>query len=122
MFVPVFNIIEKDMIAKINAHILGKSYSEIDLQRARKSESCFSSFYYYESKEEQITSIVLSIIKNHYFVDGNKRTAFVVYILLAKINNLTFITNKEDQVRIFESIPTLDYDIYTITKILFPQF
>ena len=39
---------------------------------------------------DKLTVTVYSIIKNHPFVNGNKRTAFIVMLLLLKINGFEF--------------------------------
>ena len=44
--------------------------------------SCFSSYYYYESELEQICSIFRGLAKNHAFSNANKRTAFIVLVAL----------------------------------------
>lgn len=79
-------------------------------------ESRLSSFHYYETKEEQIVSIFTSLLMNHAFMDGNKRTAVVTLMFLLDANNfkipnddilydiaLGYITgkyNKEDLLKI----------------------
>lgn len=62
--------------------------------------SALSSFHYYSDAKTQISSIVLSLIKNHAFQDGNKRTATVIYLTLCKRNN---IRPKSDSI-IFDSV------------------
>lgn len=57
-------------------------------------ESSLSSFHYYETKEEQIISIFTSLLMNHAFMDGNKRTAVVTLSFLLDSNN--FIIPNDD--------------------------
>ena len=68
-----------------------------DGSKIRKSvESAFSSYMYYETKEEQVCSIFNNIIRGHYFTDGNKRTSVMALISLCISNNIDFnLTNKE---------------------------
>ena len=114
----MLKLISQQEVILINEIITG---NYIDQERKDKIKGIFSSFFYYETKEEQITSIVTSIVKNHYFIDGNKRTAVAVYLLLSKFNNLDFISNNNEIIATFISIPTLNYEIENISKILFPK-
>ena len=50
--------------------------------------SSLSSYMYYATIEERITSIVYGIIQNHSFIDANKRTAVLILYYLAEENNL----------------------------------
>ena len=86
------NIISEDVIAQINYEFVGSKRINDD-----RYKSCMSSFYYYDSDEEQIASIVLSLVKGHYFMDGNKRTAFSVFVILCKFNNIK-ISKTERQI------------------------
>ena len=43
---------------------------------------------HYASTEEKVVAHLYFIIKNHAFIDGNKRTATLVFFVLCKINNL----------------------------------
>ena len=80
---------------------------------------CLASFEYYSDIQQQIASIVCSIIKNHCFVDGNKRTALVAYDLLCEINDLSTIDN--DIVDgVIVQIASNKLDVHTISKLLFP--
>lgn len=79
-----------DIICQLNQKLTG---NETDEMRKSKVGSCLSSYYYYDNAHDQISSIINSIIKNHYFVDGNKRTGVLVLYLLAEFNNLTLVDN-----------------------------
>lgn len=81
-------------------------------------DSALSSWHYYESIEDQISSIVRGIIKNHAFQDGNKRTATLVLTTLASLNNLKIIPDNE----LFHAILAIansNMDVEQITHILF---
>lgn len=85
----------------------------------RNCSGCLSSYLYYNTIEEQIASIVYSLIKGHYFIDGNKRTAFVVFILLCKKNgispaNINFINT-------FEELASLKISIPEVAEMLFDK-
>lgn len=91
-----------------------------DAGRKKTAEGCYSSFYYYETPQEQITSIVVSLIKGHFFIDGNKRTALSTYLVLSQANGLKHIENEEEQVRIFVEIATSHKSIEEYAMMLFP--
>lgn len=61
--------------------------------------------YYYEKPKPSIAQMAASyaygIAKNHPFIDGNKRTAFVVCMLFLQLNNLKINASQEDKYRIF---------------------
>ena len=61
--------------------------------------------YYYEKPKPDIASLAASyaygIIKNHPFIDGNKRTAFVVSMLFLRINDIILIASGEDKYKMF---------------------
>ena len=80
--------------------------------------SAVSSWHYYNTPKEQISSIVGAIIKNHPFQDGNKRTATVVYYTLCKIANLQAKPDSK-MLLIVVDIAENQYDVAALTKILF---
>lgn len=47
-------------------------------------ESITAASYYYSSTEQKVVSMVKSILKNHPFVDGNKRTGVILLIFLTR--------------------------------------
>lgn len=80
-------------------------------------ESCFSSLDYLEDNRLKIASIVRSIVKNHYFQDANKRTAFAVFTILCSLNNEE-IKNKNWS-DIFVKIASNHFSIEEIASLLF---
>ena len=107
-------IIGEDAIEKINYDIVGSKRDKDSTYR-----SCFSSYYYYETDEEQISSIVLSLVKGHYFMDGNKRTAFIVFTALCKFNNIELRNSDDYYSRVFIEIAENDYTVEKVAKLLF---
>ncbi|MDR0571962.1 MAG: Fic family protein [Rickettsiales bacterium] len=84
-------------------------------------DSCFASAEYYNTVELKISSIVRSLVKNHYFLDGNKRTSAVVYVLLCEENNLK--PKSDDELgNIMLKIAVENMSVEDITKILFDNF
>lgn len=82
-------------------------------------QSCLSSIDYYESVEDKISSIIRAIIKNHYFLDGNKRTALATYFILSDLYDLEIIYTDDELGYIFEDIAKNNYSVEEISKILF---
>lgn len=78
----------------------------------------FSSYHYYESDEDQIASAVRSLIKNHVFIDGNKRTAYLVFMTLAHENEIP-INRSKDFGKLFENIAASNYSVEKIAELLF---
>lgn len=76
--------------------------------------------YYYETLQEQIASIAVSLIKGHFFVDDNKRTALSTYIGLSLANHLDFIQDTQTQADVFIKIAATHLDIRKYMKLLFP--
>lgn len=58
-------------------------------------ESVVASIPYYETPAQQIASVCRSIIQNHPFVDGNKRTGIWFAISAARVANIRIIIPKE---------------------------
>lgn len=108
---------EPSAVVKTNELLLG---IKVDSTRIEKVRSCFSS-YYYELTEEQIASIINALIKNHCFLDANKRTAFLTFISICNINNITNIKDKSQYATIFENIAANHYTVQEVAKLLFTK-
>lgn len=78
-------MISSTLIAEINRRLTGDNF-----EMYRNVSSCLSSYLYYKTKQEQVMSIVLNLLKGHYFFDGNKRTAFSMFIILCEHNGIEF--------------------------------
>jgi death-on-curing protein len=70
----------------------------------------------YLTIQDKITYVVLSIIKNHIFIDGNKRTATIIYFTLCDYYN---IKNKSDIYDDILYLSTSSFDINIAKKLLF---
>lgn len=68
----------------------------------------------YKTKEDKVSYIVGSIIKNHVFIDGNKRTGVVVlrYFYPSYHNNKTLLKK-------IQQIANMKFDVKRIKNILF---
>lgn len=103
-------------IVKTNEELLS---IRVDITRANRVESCFSSYLYYDSVYDQISSIILNLIKNHYFIDANKRTAFLTFVSICDSNNITNLKPSSQYPSIFENIAANHYTVQQVSKLLF---
>ena len=76
-------------------------------------ESVYSSIDYYEADSLKIASVVRSLIKNHPFKDGNKRTAVLFLFISSKLHNLKL----SDDQRLFEVIVEIASSHYSVEQI-----
>ena len=51
----------------------------------------------YKTPEEKASKMLELIIKNHPFIDGNKRTAYVLFRLFLEINGLKLIASQDEK-------------------------
>lgn len=109
--IPVESIIDR------NYYFTGVTYDE---KRKDAVEGCYSSFFYYDTPQKQIASIVASLVKGHFFVDGNKRTALFVYIMLSELNHVKYIDDEEEQVRVFVEMASSHKSVEEYAAMLFP--
>jgi death-on-curing protein len=103
-----------DYIIQIN-----KVVGEQGLVDVNKIKSTVSSSEYYDTVSLKISSIVRSLIKNHAFVDGNKRTALAFFILMCRIGDIPVIHDKDRLLEIIVDIAKNSYSVEQIEKILF---
>jgi death on curing protein len=66
------------------------------LQSAIARPQQLSSYGDNPSIVEMAAAYIIGIIKNHPFVDGNKRTGFISGILFLELNGLRFIASEEE--------------------------
>jgi prophage maintenance system killer protein len=79
--------------------------------------SCYSSIEYYDTPKLKIASIVRSILKNHYFPDGNKRTALIAFVCLCSLNNIQL--RPQSYGKIFETFASSKASVEDIAAKLF---
>ena len=101
----------KEMILKLHKDAVRK-YGGLDGIRDENLllSAIMSPFQTFGGKElypsiiEKAARMCYAIIKNHPFVDGNKRTAFFVLSVLLLLNNITFFSEKKEIIYIIESL------------------
>ena len=97
---PVW-IDERDALA-LHDNLLALDGGAVGLRDASLLKSALASprqrFAYDESAGivEMAAAYTASIVRNHPFVDGNKRTGFVVGILFLELNGYRFTATEED--------------------------
>ena len=67
---------------------------------------------FYPSPEEKATAIIESIVKNHPFYDGNKRTGYVLMRLTLLQNNMDLKASQNEKYQFVKRIASgqLEYD------------
>ena len=111
-------IVESDfvqMVAKVNQSLTGYDNSD----RLDSVRGAISSYYYYDEDRMQIVSIVRSLIKNHYFVDGNKRTAATVLFALSSVSGIPMTKNDDYYIDVICDIASNHYSVDKVAEILF---
>lgn len=103
--------LSKEMILKLHRETIIKHGG---LDGVRDEELLLSSIYspYQTFGGEDLYPTIIDksarmsylIVKNHPFVDGNKRTAFLVLSTMLVLNNITLFAGKKDIVRIFQKL------------------
>jgi death on curing protein len=72
----------------------------------------FDSKDLYPTAEEKASAIIESIVTNHPFIDGNKRTGYTLFRLLLLLNGKDIDSSKQEKYEFVISIAErkLDYD------------
>lgn len=109
------NTIPIPCFGEINADIIQASESVFNEQRLF---SVYASCPYYDDVREMICSVVRSLVKNHPFVDGNKRTALSAFFVLSHLNNIP-IDEEKHYGEIIEGIARGNYNVDEIRKMLY---
>ncbi|MCP3874130.1 MAG: type II toxin-antitoxin system death-on-curing family toxin [Desulfobacteraceae bacterium] len=64
---------------------------------------------------ELAASYAFGLTKNHGFIDGNKRTAYVVSRLFLRLHGWDFVVSPEQRVIVFENLGRGDYPLEEFT-------
>lgn len=107
------NIISKNDIIKINKDI------DSGIVKNDSIESCYSSIYYYDTPELSVSSVFRSLCKNHYFNDGNKRTACMCLCILCEYNDIRLNLSNNKLEKIALEVSNNHYDVDQICKMIF---
>lgn len=118
-----FHTIDLDTVVKLHDDRI-ENYGGLSGLRDRGTlegalVSCFAIFdgiEFYPSTKEKIAKIVVSLVRLHPFVDGNKRTALAVLIVLSDLNGLNLKTF--DYTDLMNGIATKKYDEKDVQRLL----
>lgn len=96
------------------AHKMVKSEST---ERPDKVSGMIAATFYQPTPKLKVASIVRALVKNHYFSDGNKRTALLACVTLCELNKIHI--KCKDLAKAMENIAMLPMEIEDIADILF---
>lgn len=116
-----------DLLEAINAEELKKYLQSLNRSVGESGNvldmngllSVASSYHYYYDTKEKIASIVRGIVKNHPFVDGNKRTALVFFLLMSKLGKFEVYLNSTQLEEAFVNIANGNFTVEEMVKILY---
>ena len=97
VFVPIEEVVViHERMIKIGGGSSGIRDIELLHSAIERPRASFSGEYLYKSVLEMGAAMLQSLVKNHPFVDGNKRTAFFATLRFFERNGLKFhMKNKE---------------------------
>ena len=97
---PVFDdymSVINDMYSDFDSQVFAKPKDESFLSSINQIRQSFGGVELYPSIEEKAANLLYFIVKNHSFVDGNKRIGAACFLYFLKVNNMLFIENKADK-------------------------
>ncbi len=83
--------------------------------------SAFSSYHYYNTPEDQVCSVLVGLIRNHAFADGNKRTAFATFKILSLHFHLKIQKSEQEMFDIILSIATSKISVEDVSSLIFQK-
>lgn len=104
---------------RINEEILGVRDTVREISTLY---STFSSCIYYDSIELQISSIVSKLAQNQSFLDGNKRTSFIMLIYYSNKYNLKInVRTQKEYADMIIRIGTKHLEVEEVKDLLFAK-
>jgi death on curing protein len=70
----------------------------------------------YPDLPTKATILLLGLVKNHPFIDGNKRTAYLATLRFLEMNGNTFDANDTDLFNFIIDVAASDFDKDTVTE------
>lgn len=80
----------KQMLTEFDSTVFGKEKDESFLSSIAQIAKGFGSTDFYETLEEKAAMLLYLVVKNHSFVDGNKRIAAACFLKFLQQNNMLF--------------------------------
>ena len=90
-----YQAIIKEMLTEFSSDVFGKEKDKSFESSVAQIEKGFGQEDFYPTLEEKATTLLYLVVKNHSFVDGNKRIAAACFLKFLEQNNMLF--NAENQ-------------------------
>ncbi|WP_349663814.1 virulence protein RhuM/Fic/DOC family protein [Cellulophaga lytica] len=90
-----YQILINQMLTEFNSDVFGKEKDKSFESSVAQIEKGFGADDFYPTLEEKATMLLYFVVKNHSFVDGNKRIAAACFLKFLQQNKMLF--NKEQQ-------------------------
>lgn len=101
-----YNVVVEAMKADFHSAVFGKEKDGSFQSAVAQISKGFGDEDFYSSIEEKAATLLYLVIKNHSFVDGNKRIAAACFLLFLKSNNL-LASNSGDTIISNEALASL---------------
>lgn len=101
---------DPDIVCLINLKILGQEVAT----KIPLVQSAFASMDYYKDDLESLCSVYRSLVKNHPFFDGNKRTA-TIYLIIG-LTTLNFEVDQDSISDLTLEVATHQYEVNEIVS------
>ena len=92
-----YQILINQMLNEFDSDVFGKEKDESFKSSIAQIAKGFGEVDFYSTLEEKATMLLYLIVKNHSFVDGNKRIAAACFLKFLKQNNMLF-NNKQEPI------------------------
>lgn len=90
-----YQMLINDMVAEFDSALFGKEKDKSFQSSIAQIEKGFDDIDFYPSLEEKAVMLLYLIVKNHSFVDGNKRIAAACFLKFLQKNNMLFNAQQE---------------------------
>jgi len=97
---PEFNDYMKvinDMYSDFDSQVFAKPKDESFLSSINQIRQSFGGVELYPTIEEKAANLLYFIVKNHSFVDGNKRIGAACFLYFLKVNNMLFVNDMSNK-------------------------
>lgn len=94
---PVFDDymgVINEMYSEFDSQVFAKPKDESFLSSINQIRQSFGGVELYPSIEEKAANLLYFIVKNHSFVDGNKRIGAACFLYFLKVNNMLFVNDQ----------------------------
>jgi len=106
-------------ILQINAQILGEAKlrdTKLLESAAARPQQTVSGKEAYPTTMRKAAALIHSLVQNHPFLDGNKRTAFIATVVFLELNGCKLGAEQEEVVKFMLDIATKKHDLPEIEE------